>query len=106
MFERDLNPSAEGAGIACERVRWTKQRAGDGAAVEKVEEKRKPDDFFGHRKRGCKATSSPSFSARKKHTFVYQDNVSFFQRNKSLAGFVKCTACVKYAPRVKCAAAR
>ena len=33
-------------------------------------------------------------------------NVCFFQRNKSLTGFVKCTACVKYAPRVKCAAAR
>ncbi len=30
----------------------------------------------------------------------------FFQRNKSLAGFVKCTSCVKYASRVKCAAAR
>jgi hypothetical protein len=31
---------------------------------------------------------------------------AFFQRNKSLAGFVKCTSCVKYASRVKCAAAR
>ena len=30
----------------------------------------------------------------------------FFQRNKSLAGFVKRTSCVKYASRVKCAAAR
>ena len=30
----------------------------------------------------------------------------FFQRNKSLAGFVKYTSCVKYASRVKCAAAR
>ncbi len=50
--------------------------------------------------------SNPVRSTRKKHTFVYQDNVCFFQRNKSLAGFVKCTACVKYAPRVKCAAAR
>ena len=30
----------------------------------------------------------------------------FFQRNKSLTGFVKCTSCVKYASRVKCAAAR
>ena len=50
--------------------------------------------------------SIPVGVTRKKHTFVYQDNVCFFQRNKSLAGFVKCTACVKYAPRVKCAAAR
>jgi len=31
--------------------------------------------------------------------------VCFFQRNKSLMGFVKCTSCVKYASRVKCAAA-
>ena len=30
----------------------------------------------------------------------------FFQRNKSLTGFVKCTSCVNYASRVKCAAAR
>ena len=50
--------------------------------------------------------SNPLCSTRKKHTFVYQDNVCFFQRNKSLAGFVKCTLCVKYAPRVMCAAAR
>ena len=31
---------------------------------------------------------------------------SFFERNKSLMGFVKCTSCVKYASRVKCATAR
>ena len=48
----------------------------------------------------------PVSRTRKKHTFVYQDNVCFFQRNKSLTGFVKCTSCVKYASRVKCAAAR
>ena len=30
----------------------------------------------------------------------------FFQLNKSLMGFVKCTSCVKYASHVKCAAAR
>ena len=28
--------------------------------------------------------SNPSASARKKHTFVYQDNVCFFQRNLPL----------------------
>ena len=38
-------------------------RAGVGAAVEKIEEKRQPEDFFGHRKRGCEATSSPSAPA-------------------------------------------
>ena len=32
------NPSAEGAGNACERVRWTIQRAGVGVAVEKIQE--------------------------------------------------------------------
>ena len=52
------------------------------------------------------AMKNPLPATRKKHTFVYQDNVCFFQRNKSLAGFVKCTSCVKYASRVKCAAAR
>ena len=29
--------------------------------------------------------SNPTFSARKKHTFVYQDNVCFFQRNSPSA---------------------
>ena len=43
---------------------------------------------------------------QKKAHIVYQDNVCFFQRNKSLVGFVKSTPCVKCAPRVKCAAAR
>ena len=33
-----------------ERVLWTMQRGGFGASVEKVEEKRKPEHFFGHRK--------------------------------------------------------
>ena len=63
MKQRDSNPSAEGAGNACERRRWRMQRAGVGAAVEKIEEKRQPEDFFGYRKR---AVFSPSFSANQK----------------------------------------
>ena len=51
------------SGNACSRRRWRIQRAGVGAAVEKIEEKRQPEDFFGHRKRGCEATSSPSAPA-------------------------------------------
>ena len=43
---------------------------------------------------------------QKKAHICLLTNVCFFQRNKSLAGFVKCTLCVKYASRVKCAAAR
>ena len=50
-------------GNACERRRWRMQRADLGAAVEKTEGKRQPEDFFGHRKRGCEATSSPSAHA-------------------------------------------
>ena len=50
-------------GNACSRRRWRIQRAGVGAAVEKIEEKRQREDFFGHRKRGCEATSSPSAPA-------------------------------------------
>ena len=42
-------------GNACERRRWRIQRAGVGAAVEKIEEKRQPEDFFGRRKRGGEA---------------------------------------------------
>ena len=53
-------------GNACERSRCEEERAGVGAAVEKIEEKRQPEDFFGHRKRGCEATSSPSAPAKKK----------------------------------------
>ena len=51
-------------GNACSRRRWRIQRAGVGAAVEKIEERRQPEDFFGHRKRGCEATSSPSAPAK------------------------------------------
>ena len=50
-------------GNACSRRRWRIQRAGVGAAVEKIEEKRQPEDFFGHRKR---ADSSPSVPATEK----------------------------------------
>ena len=39
-------------------------------------------------------------------TLLRYDKNIFFQRNKSPTGFVKCTSCVKYASRVKCAAAR
>ena len=48
---------------ACKHRRWRIQRAGVGASVEKIEKKRQPEDFFGHRKRGCEATSSPSAPA-------------------------------------------
>ena len=48
-------------------------------------------------------SSNLAIPARKKTLSI--DKV-FFQRNKSLTGFVKCTSCVKYASRVKCAAAR
>ena len=34
-------------------------RAGVGAAVEKIEEKRQPEDFFGHRKRGLRSNFEP-----------------------------------------------
>ena len=38
-------------GERCERCRWQMKRAERVAAVEKIEEKRKPEDFFGHRNR-------------------------------------------------------
>ncbi len=49
-------------GNSAERARWAKQRGGVGAAVEKDEERavKATEVFFGHRKRGCEATSSPS----------------------------------------------
>jgi len=34
-----------------ERCRWQMQRGEREAAVEKIEDQRKPDDFFGHRNR-------------------------------------------------------
>jgi len=37
-----------------ERRQWREERPERSAAVEKIEEKRKPDDFFGHRKPGCR----------------------------------------------------
>ena len=49
------------------------------------------------------AKRRPPAPARKK-PFAFANG--FFQRNKSLVGFVKCPSGVKYASRVKCAAAR
>ena len=43
----------EGMGKKFERCLWQIQRELFGAAVEKIEDKCKPDDFFGYRKRGC-----------------------------------------------------
>ena len=37
-------------GIKSERVLWTMKRGFYAAAVEKIEDQRKPEDFFGHRK--------------------------------------------------------
>ena len=48
--------------------------------------------------------SSISVAKHRKKTNSHE--LVFFQRNKSRTGFVKCTLCVKYASRVKCAAAR
>ena len=36
-------------GERAERRRWWMKRGEGGAAVEKIEEQRKPEDFFGHR---------------------------------------------------------
>ena len=38
-------------GERAERCQWQKKRGERVAAVEKIEEKRKPEDFFGHRNR-------------------------------------------------------
>ena len=37
-----------------ERRRWREERPERVAAVDKIEEKRKPEDFIGHRKRGLR----------------------------------------------------
>ena len=47
---------------------------------------------------------NPCTPAKKKDQLTCE--LVFFQRNKSLAGFVKYPSGVKYASRVKCAAAR
>ena len=52
-------------GNACERIRWMIQRARVGAAVEIIKGQcEAPEDYFGHRKRGCEATSIPSAPAK------------------------------------------
>ena len=38
-------------GERAERCQWQEKRGERVAAVEKIEEKRKPEDFFGHRNR-------------------------------------------------------
>ena len=57
----NLNLSAgSGVGNACDCRRWRKKGAGVGAAVEGCP-RHKRKATFGHRKRGCEATSNPSF---------------------------------------------
>ncbi len=69
MFECVFsNLSAEGAGNPCERVLRTIQRVRVGVAVDDWQGGFTAVDRVGHRKRGCKATSSPSFSATTKST--------------------------------------
>ena len=72
-------------GNSAERARWAKQRGGVGAAVEKDEEKavKATEVFFGHRKRGCEATSSPSAPAKNSLTQVKE----FFTIHYSLITF-------------------
>ena len=41
-------------GERAERCQWQEKRGERVAAVEKIEEKRKPEDFFGHRNRRAK----------------------------------------------------
>ena len=45
-------------GERCERRRWRMKRPERVAAVEKIEDQRKPDDFFGYRNRSCRAIST------------------------------------------------
>ena len=46
-------------GERAERRRWRMQRGERVAAVEKIEDQRKPDGFFGHRKRYAGPFRSP-----------------------------------------------
>ena len=61
-------------GICCERILWMKKRARNRAVVEKIKEKRKPDNFFGKPQPGTKGDnpevvgSSPSPATIKKNT--------------------------------------
>ena len=50
-------------GNACDRRRWRIKGARVGVAVE-IARRSKPQSNFGHRKRGCEATSSPSAPAK------------------------------------------
>ena len=52
-------------GNACDRRRWRIKGARVGVAVE-IARRSKPQSNFGHRKRGCEATSSPSAPATPK----------------------------------------
>ena len=46
-------------GERAERCQWQKKRGERVAAVEKIEEKRKPEDFFGHRNRRALGAAAP-----------------------------------------------
>ena len=77
--KRDLNQSAgSGVGNAWERAEGDEaSRGGRSGRKNRGKARVAPEDFFGHRKRGCKATSNPSFCATKKVTFVYRQRGLF-----------------------------
>ena len=67
LGKRRSSKTVEFFALAWKRMKWSLLRRG--AAVEKAEEqcRQAPEGFFGNRKRGCEATSNPSFSAIWKH---------------------------------------
>ena len=66
--KRDLNQSAgSGVGNACERAEGDEaSRGGRSGRKNRGKARAAPENFFGHRKRGCEATSNPSFCAKTK----------------------------------------
>ena len=54
-------------GNACERAEGDEaSRGGRSGRKNRGKARVAPEDFFGHRKRGCEATSNPSFCAKTK----------------------------------------
>ena len=65
-----------GRGERTERCRWQMKRGERVAAVEKIEEKRKPEDFFGHRNRNSQGTGGIFRLRKMEHCDLGFDDVA------------------------------
>ena len=73
------------SGERADRRRWREEGGERVAAVEKIEEKRKPEDFFGHRNRRAKGAAAPegALALGSDHLLRVEDGIKLLSSHKT-----------------------